>query len=85
MSAQWTATVVDGQEIIALATRSPNGESSIQPLGQPANLEAPPRLRLGYWGAMEETADVLAVLSERKGQIKFSLVLLTESSASKDR
>lgn len=77
--------VVDGQEIIAVATRSPNGESSIRPLGQPAIPEAPSRLVLGYWGAMDETADVLGVLTERQGQIKFSLVPLTESSVIKAR
>lgn len=77
--------VVDGQEIIALATRSPNGESNIRPLGQPAIPEAPPRLSLGYWGVMDETADDLGVLTEREGQIKFSLVPLTELSVIKAR
>ena len=77
--------VVDGQEIIAVATRSPNGESSIRPLGQPAIAEAPPRLSLGYWGAMDEKANVLGVLTEQQGQIKFSLVPLTESSVIRAR
>ena len=77
--------VVDGQEIIALATRSPNGESTIRPLGQLAIPETPPRLSLGYWGAMDEMADVLGVLTERHGQIKFSLVPLTESSVNRVR
>ncbi|MFN0051309.1 MAG: SGNH/GDSL hydrolase family protein, partial [Planctomycetales bacterium] len=77
--------VINGQEIIALATRSPNGDSRVQPLGQPVFPETPPWQSLGYWGAMDESADALAVLSERQGQIKFSLVPLAESSAVRAR
>lgn len=77
--------VVEGQEVMALSTRSPNGESSIKSLGELATPEAPPRQSIGYRGAIDETMDVLAVLSERRGQIKFTAVPLTESSATKAR
>jgi len=66
---------VEGREIVALAARLPNGETSLQPLGQ-STLPQASRLGLGYGQAMDKTADVLAVLSESEGHIKFSLVPL---------
>jgi hypothetical protein len=70
--------VVEGQEVIAFATRSPKGKTSIQPLGQSAPPETPSWPGISYWRVMDETADVLAVLSETQGQIRFSHLPLGE-------
>ena len=70
--------VLEGKELLALATRSADGQSHVQALPAAVTLEAPARPVVAYFPPLGKLAELLAVLSDKEGRIEFAILPLTK-------